>query len=53
MPACLDFTLDPEFITALVKRWRPETSTFHLYHGEGGDHNTRGRALPHRSERRW
>ncbi|CAN1156866.1 Protein MAIN-LIKE 2 [Linum perenne] len=31
---CLDFTPDPELITALVERWRPETSTFHLYHGE-------------------
>ncbi|CAN1822728.1 Serine/threonine-protein phosphatase 7 long form homolog [Linum perenne] len=31
---CLDFTPDPELITALVERWRPETSTFHLYHSE-------------------
>ncbi|CAN1807446.1 Serine/threonine-protein phosphatase 7 long form homolog [Linum perenne] len=31
---CLDFTPDPELITALVERWRPETSTFLLYHGE-------------------
>ncbi|CAN1121070.1 Serine/threonine-protein phosphatase 7 long form homolog [Linum perenne] len=31
---CLDFTPDPELITALVERWRPEASTFHLYHGE-------------------
>ncbi|CAN1345652.1 Serine/threonine-protein phosphatase 7 long form homolog [Linum perenne] len=31
---CLEFTLDPELITALVERWRPETSIFHLYHGK-------------------
>ncbi|CAN1779261.1 Serine/threonine-protein phosphatase 7 long form homolog [Linum perenne] len=31
---CLDFTPDPELIIALVERWRPETSTFHLYHDE-------------------
>ncbi|CAN1121193.1 Serine/threonine-protein phosphatase 7 long form homolog [Linum perenne] len=30
----LRLTPDPELITAMVERWRLETNTFHLYHGE-------------------
>ncbi|CAN1162196.1 Serine/threonine-protein phosphatase 7 long form homolog [Linum perenne] len=30
----LKLTPDLELITALVDRWRLETNTFHLYHGE-------------------
>ena len=31
-----DIEVDHALITALVKRWRPETHTFHLPHGDMG-----------------
>ena len=32
----LELEVDHALITALVKRWRPKTYTFHLPHGEMG-----------------
>ncbi|CAI0430940.1 unnamed protein product [Linum tenue] len=34
IPDISNIRLDGALITALVERWRPETSTFHLFTGE-------------------